>query len=64
MPIAHYVQRWWTNLDALVGSELLINIFEKDTHFMEENRIRIVNPKDTNNFWDNFAKYFVGGCKE
>ena len=40
------------------------DIFEKDTHFMEENRIRIVNPKDTNNFWDNFAKYFVGGCKE
>ena len=31
MPIAHYVQRWGTNLDALVGSELLINIFEKDT---------------------------------
>lgn len=40
------------------------NIFEKDTNLMEDNRIRIVNPKASNNFWDNFAKYFVGGCKE
>ena len=31
MPIVHYVQRWGTNIDAIVGSELLINIFEKDT---------------------------------
>ena len=31
MPIVHYVQRWGTNIDAVVGSELLINIFEKDT---------------------------------
>lgn len=31
MPIANYVQRWGTNLDAKVSSELLINIFEKDT---------------------------------
>lgn len=31
MPIIHYVQRWGTNIDAIVGSELLINIFEKDT---------------------------------
>lgn len=40
------------------------DIFEKDTNLMEDNRIRIVNPKASNNFWDNFAKYFVGGCKE
>lgn len=31
MPIVHYVQRWGTDIDAIVGSELLINIFEKDT---------------------------------
>ena len=31
MPIVHYVQRWGTDIDAVVGSELLINIFEKDT---------------------------------
>ncbi len=31
MPIVHYVQRWGTNIDAVVGSELLINIFEKNT---------------------------------
>ncbi|MBQ4045558.1 MAG: diadenylate cyclase CdaA [Lachnospiraceae bacterium] len=31
MPLRHYVQRWGTDIDAIVGSELLINIFEKDT---------------------------------
>lgn len=31
MPIQDYVQRWGTDIDAVVSSELLINIFEKDT---------------------------------
>lgn len=30
-PVEHYVQRWGTSLDAKVSSELLINIFEKNT---------------------------------
>ena len=30
-PLKDYVQRWGTDIDAIIGSELLINIFEKDT---------------------------------
>lgn len=30
-PVEHYVQRWGTSLDAKVSSDLLINIFEKNT---------------------------------
>lgn len=40
------------------------DIFEKDTNAMENNKVHIVNPNENNNFWDKFAKYFVGGCKE
>ena len=40
-------------------------IFVKETHnVIKENRVHIINQNDNTIFWDKFAKYFVGGCKD